>query len=205
MLNKHYMMTSSFVWGIHRSKVNSPHKGKWRGALMFSLICVWIKGWANNREAGDLRRYRAHYDVTVMNWTRWNTFGNTEPLWSTVDFTHKFHMNDLILISDFETGSSPTWKFYRSIWRITIGMEKYCCATKASKFSSKTVANEHIYHAFIGALTNVRLLRFPTTRIIIAHANMMVTSILLPLVCLFVCLSIFSIFIRNTLFIVSAS
>ena len=40
----------------------SPHKGQWRGALMFSLICTWI----NNREAGDLRRYRAHYDVIVM-------------------------------------------------------------------------------------------------------------------------------------------
>ena len=46
--------------------VNSPHKGQWRGALMFSLICVWINGWVNNREAGDLRRYRGHYDVTVM-------------------------------------------------------------------------------------------------------------------------------------------
>ena len=33
---------------------------------MFSLICVWINGWVNNREAGDLRRYRAHYDVTVV-------------------------------------------------------------------------------------------------------------------------------------------
>ena len=46
--------------------VNSPHKGQWRGSLMFSFICVWINGWVNNREAGDLRRYRAHYDVTVM-------------------------------------------------------------------------------------------------------------------------------------------
>ena len=46
--------------------VNSPHKGQWRGALMFSLICVWINGWVNNREAGDLRRYCAHYDVIVM-------------------------------------------------------------------------------------------------------------------------------------------
>ena len=55
-----------FVWGIHRSPVNSSHKGQWRGALIFSLICVWINGWVNNREAGDLRRYRAHYDVTVM-------------------------------------------------------------------------------------------------------------------------------------------
>ena len=33
---------------------------------MFSLICVWINDWVKNREAGDLRRYRAHYDVMVM-------------------------------------------------------------------------------------------------------------------------------------------
>ena len=46
-----------FMWGIHRSTVNSPHKGQWRGALMFSLICAWINGWVNNREAGDLRRH----------------------------------------------------------------------------------------------------------------------------------------------------
>ena len=52
--------------GIHQSPVNSLHKGQWRGALMFSLICVWINGWVSNREAGDLRRYCAHYDVTVM-------------------------------------------------------------------------------------------------------------------------------------------
>ena len=43
-----------------------PHKGQWRGALMFSFICVWINSWVNNRKAGDFRRYRAHYDVTVM-------------------------------------------------------------------------------------------------------------------------------------------
>ena len=55
-----------FVRGIHRSPANSPHKGQWRGALMFSLICTRINGWINNGEAGDLRRYRAHYDVTVM-------------------------------------------------------------------------------------------------------------------------------------------
>ena len=34
-----------FVRGIHRSPVNSPHKGQWRGALIFSLICVWINDW----------------------------------------------------------------------------------------------------------------------------------------------------------------
>ena len=55
-----------FVSKIRPVPVNSPHKGEWRGALMFSLICVWINGWVNNREAGDLRRYRGHYDVIVM-------------------------------------------------------------------------------------------------------------------------------------------
>ena len=63
---KHFPRYWPFVWGIHRSTVNSPHKGQWRGALMFSLIYVWINGWVNNCEAGDLRRYRAHYDVTVI-------------------------------------------------------------------------------------------------------------------------------------------
>ena len=55
-----------FVREIHRSPVNSPHKGQWRGALMFSLICAWINARVNNREAGDLRRYRPYYDVTIM-------------------------------------------------------------------------------------------------------------------------------------------
>ena len=55
-----------FVQGIHRSPVNSPHKGQWRGVLIFSLICAWINGCVNNHEAGDLRRHRVHYDVTVI-------------------------------------------------------------------------------------------------------------------------------------------
>ena len=63
---EHFPRNWPFVRGIHRSPVNSPHKGQWRGALMFSLIWVWINDWVNNREAGDLRRYRAHYDVIVM-------------------------------------------------------------------------------------------------------------------------------------------
>ena len=63
---KHFPRYWPFVRGIHRSPVISPHKGQWRGALMFSLICVWINGWVNNREAGDLRRHRDHYDVIVM-------------------------------------------------------------------------------------------------------------------------------------------
>ena len=55
------MMTSSYgnvfrvtgpLAGSSPVPVNSPHKGQWRGA--------------NNREAGDLRRHRGHYDVNAM-------------------------------------------------------------------------------------------------------------------------------------------
>ena len=63
---KHFPRYWPFVRGSHRSPVNSPHKGQWRGALMFTLICARINGWVNNREAGDLRCHRAHYDVIVM-------------------------------------------------------------------------------------------------------------------------------------------
>ena len=63
---KHFPRYWPFVRKIHLSPVNSPHKGQWRGALMFSLICVRINGWVNNGKIGDLRRYRANYVVFVM-------------------------------------------------------------------------------------------------------------------------------------------
>ena len=53
------MMTSS------NGKIFSV-TGQWRGALMFSLFCARIDSSVNNGEAGDLRRHRAHYEVSVM-------------------------------------------------------------------------------------------------------------------------------------------
>ena len=63
----HMMMSSNGNIFRVTGPVNSPHKGQWCGAWMFSLISVWINGWVNNSEAGDLRRHRAHYDVILMN------------------------------------------------------------------------------------------------------------------------------------------
>ena len=40
---KHFPRYWPFVRGIQRWLVNSPHKGQWRGALMFSLICTLNK------------------------------------------------------------------------------------------------------------------------------------------------------------------
>ena len=68
---KHFPRYWLFVWGIHWSPVNSPHKGQWRGALMLSLIFSWTNDWANNRNAGDFRRHHAHYAVTVtLSWRK---------------------------------------------------------------------------------------------------------------------------------------
>ena len=70
----HHMMTSSngnifrVTGPLCGNPVNSSHKGEWRGALVFSLICFSINGWINNREAGDLRRHRGHYDMNIMKW-----------------------------------------------------------------------------------------------------------------------------------------
>ena len=60
------LLLLAFGRGLPRSPVGSPHKGLWGGAFKFSLICAWTIGRANNREAGDLKRKSAHYDVTLM-------------------------------------------------------------------------------------------------------------------------------------------
>ena len=60
---KYFPRFCPFVRGIPRSPENSPHKGQWNGALMFSLFCAWIDTWINNGEAGDSRR---HWYVIVM-------------------------------------------------------------------------------------------------------------------------------------------
>ena len=66
----------TYSWWRHQMEIfsagNSPVTGEFpsqsqrRGALMFSLIWAWMNGWINNREAGDLIRQRAHYDVIIM-------------------------------------------------------------------------------------------------------------------------------------------
>ena len=64
--------------GPRRLPFNSPHKGHWRGCFVFSLISnirAWTNGWVNNRDAGNLRPHRVHYEVNVMGWNAsWRMF-----------------------------------------------------------------------------------------------------------------------------------
>ena len=89
---------------------------------MFSWICVWINGWVNNREAGDLRRHRGHYDVNVMyngasSGMRLLTTGLPQgsilgPLLSII-YVNDVHFLDnklnFILYADDATLTSPLW------------------------------------------------------------------------------------------------
>ena len=87
---KHFPRYWPFLRGIHRSSVISPHKGQWRGALMFSLICSWIYVWVSNGGAGDLRRDCAHCDVTVMELLMYLINGWVEIIWWLLKFELAF-------------------------------------------------------------------------------------------------------------------
>ena len=63
---KHFPRYWPFVRVFCPSPVISPHRGQWRGALLFSLIWAFTNSWVNNRDAGDLKRHGANYDVIVI-------------------------------------------------------------------------------------------------------------------------------------------
>ena len=71
---RHQMETFSALLAICAG--NSPVPGEFPAQrpvtrnFHVSLICAWINRWVNNREAGDLIRYCAHYDVIVMFYAR---------------------------------------------------------------------------------------------------------------------------------------
>ena len=72
---KYFPCYRPFVRGIHRSPVDSPHRG----------CDAELRCWANARDAGDLRRHGAHCDVTVMNMNLSWTF---RPIWKIVIWLH---------------------------------------------------------------------------------------------------------------------
>ena len=118
---KHFSRYWLFVRGIHRSPVNSPYKGQWRGALIFSMICAWINGWVNNREAGDLRRHRAHYDDIVMWCFLWCQPGETKVecrwfamTWRSRDVITMLQLND----SDHSAFSNSKFTVILCSWNI---------------------------------------------------------------------------------------
>ena len=141
------MMTSSngniFRVTGHLSMVNSPHKGQWRGALMFSLICAWINSWVNNREAGDFRRHRAHYDVTVM----WYLYINA--LFS-LQRQETSHWNQLRLTWHTASGREMKSFWNKSIWNCHyLQNDSACFSSCASRWISSLFPDEPLYFIII--------------------------------------------------------
>ena len=86
-----------FVREIQRSPANSPRKGQWRGALMVSMISAWTNSWANNADAGDLRRHRSHNDVTLLISQRLDGVSNQNPpSWKTTRAPSSCIIHDMI-------------------------------------------------------------------------------------------------------------
>ena len=125
---RHQMETFSALLAIcagnSPAPVNFPHKGQWHGALMFSLICVWINDRVNNREAGDLRRYHSHYDVIVMYW-KYSRMTRSVPL---------LHMTWLL------TSPVHQQSWYLLTWRMT-----WSLSSMKEDFFMMTSSNGNIF------------------------------------------------------------
>ena len=61
---RHQMETFSALLALR--DWNPPATGGFSHKVDVFFICTWTNGWSNNRDAGDLGRHRAHYDVTLM-------------------------------------------------------------------------------------------------------------------------------------------
>ena len=138
---KHFPRNWPFVRGIHRPPVNSPHKVQWRVALMFSLICVWINDWVNNREAGDLRRYRAHYDIIVTKYIMSAKWQNVcRPIW----------WNYLLIQACLQVDGILSHLSLSTIRSII--MVRVCCGLNRwmqKPLCSQQFRGKHIYHSIL--------------------------------------------------------
>ena len=95
--------------GIHQSPVDSPHKGQWRGAAMFSLICRWTNGWADNQNASALRHHHTHYDVTVMNQQEDGNFCVSLCLWGNLQAPPRQAQKRMDCLSGSTQGATLEW------------------------------------------------------------------------------------------------
>ena len=105
--NGNNFRVSGLLWGESTQR---------RGASMFPLICAWTNGLANNRDACDLRRHRAHYDVTVMSsdvkhtHSRTHTHAPTRALTRAYAHTHRnAHAHTYIYIYLYESHVIGMW------------------------------------------------------------------------------------------------
>ena len=114
---KHFPRYWPFLRGIHRWPVNSLHKDQWRGALMCSLICAWINGLANNREADDLRRCRALWRHCNRIFFRISLFGLSE---------NRFFPRPNFIMRYVTKLRTDAWRYVIYLWYSKYEHQGYC-------------------------------------------------------------------------------
>ena len=136
---KHFPRHWPFLWGIHRSPVNFPHKSQWRGALMFSLICAWINAWVNNREAGDLRHHRANYDVTVMLFIALITFDSFGTTQSHLDILWCIKLSKYMFDGHFVVRRTSSGGLVVYILGFVLQIPVWCVYMKQAELTERTM------------------------------------------------------------------
>ena len=108
---KHFLPYWPFVWGTHRSPVNSPHKGQWHGALMFSLICAWTNGW------GKQSRHWSFEMPSCLLWRHCNVYVNT-PTVAELEYQNPLSSLCKPLYARVNELNKPVWGggLYGCIW-----------------------------------------------------------------------------------------
>ena len=105
--------------------------------MVFSLICRSINGWVSNREAGDLRRHRAHYDGTVMYCRLFDIVGGSSFL--------RYIVQNRPMFWSICFGPEA------SIW-VTMRQTCEICVKYAPDYHNKTWQNRHRMHNSSGPL-----------------------------------------------------
>ena len=108
---------TGLVWGEFTGHpwipIAKASNASWR-VFMFSLICALTSGWANHRDARDLRRLRAHYNVNVMSVLDTLLIQNIY-LSSDSDSTWDQQLNCMLNASPLVHQSLACWKYLNCI------------------------------------------------------------------------------------------
>ena len=95
------------------------------------LVCAWTNGWVNNRDPGEFRCHRPHYEVTIMfsvlancsfrcynaHWsnicTPWHSVPQTSMEHNNCENSYRFKHNMCGKLTMVPPASRLTWTWYR--------------------------------------------------------------------------------------------
>ena len=144
--------------------MNSPHKGQWRRAMIFSLICAWTSDWVNSRDAGDLRR------LCALLWRHCNGYANTHHIENAFTLNSCPCCKHVNLFSGFQTRQLHSHHYPVSSTDKTITLTIFC-----NTHASYPVNKSHFTNAALDYFETVHSLTINGT-VCRLHKNLWVKS-----------------------------